>query len=63
MQKGRAALLTFLSSLISYVFPVNTEPWLECQLELILDVQPTKDLSWNELCLLQPTNKSNSPSN
>ena len=25
----------------------NLPTWLECQLELILDLQPTKDMSWN----------------
>ena len=27
--------------------PGHIEPWPECQLELILDLQPTRGLSWN----------------
>ena len=46
--KRRAVLLTiFFLSLISNVIPGNIEPWPECQLELILDLQPTSGLSWN----------------
>jgi len=36
----------FVLSLISYVIPGKLEPWPECQLELLLDLQPTADLSW-----------------
>ena len=46
--KRRAVLLTaFFLNLISHVIPGNIEPWPECQLELIVDLQPTNDLSWN----------------
>ena len=53
----------FLPSLISYVIPGKLEPWPECELELILDLQPTTDLSRNLLFLLQPTNESNTLKN
>jgi len=56
----------FCLSLMSYaqaVIPGNIEPWPECQLELVLDLQPTNDLSWYSWFLLQPTDESNSPNN
>ena len=44
----RAAWLPiFFLSLISSVIPGKLEPLPECRLDLILDLQPTTDLSWN----------------
>ena len=37
----------FCLSLSSFVIPECIEPWPQCRLELILDLQPTEDLSWN----------------
>ena len=46
--KRRAVLLPmFFLSLICRVTPANIEPSTECQLKLIVDLQPTNDMSWN----------------
>jgi len=40
-------LIIFFLSLTSNVMPGNIEPWQECQLEFILDLQPISGPSWN----------------
>jgi len=58
----RAAWPTiFFLSLTSYVIPGKLEPWPECQLELIWDLQPTTDLIWIYVFYsTQPTSQTHS---
>jgi len=57
--KRRVSWLTvFFLSLISYVIPGKLEPWAECQLELILDLQPkTTYRPELEFIIFTPTNQ------